>query len=211
MARFKSRKDRIHHALRLYHGIGGEEHSRDEIADELDVRRTLVDEYLDETPQAEEINQAFDKVAEQTRKELIMDKRERLRTLREMEEELREAVEVVVTDFSFEDAELEMSGHPAKGITVAEDDDGDQPTYMGKVPVPNNVKQVPQFKRLERVWDEMRQTEEELSNLMGLEEPDEVKVDGTAVEQKFYKLGTDPEEEGFPEQEVEDLSEQDSV
>lgn len=211
MARFKSRKDRIHHALRLYHGIGtedGEEWSREEIADFLDVRRMTVDEYLDETEQSREMRQAFDEIADQTRQELIMDKRDRLRQLRELEEELREAVEVVVTDFQFKDVELEVDGTEAENATVSDDADA---TYMGKVPVPNRVKQVPQFKRLRAVWDEMRQTEEELAELMGLSEPEEVKVDANVTDQKFYKLGTDPAEEGLPEQEVQDLSEEDSI
>lgn len=208
MARFKSRKDRIHHALRLYHGIGCEEHSREEIAEELDVRRTTVDEYLDETPQADEIRQTHDAVGEMTRNELIMDKRDRLRQLRELEEELRDAVEVVVTGFEFKDVELEVDGTAADNISVSEDADA---TYMGQVPVPKRVKEVPQFKRLRAVWNEMRQTEEELATLMGLNEPEEVNVTGNVTEQKFYKLGTDPEDEGFPEQEVQDLSEEDSV
>lgn len=208
MARFKSRKDRIHHALRLYHGIGCKEHSREEIAEELDVRRCMVDEYLDETAQAEEINMAFDEVADQTRRELIMDKRQRMRDLREMEEQLREAVEIVVTDFRFEDAELEVTGAPGKGVSVSDDHDE---TYAGKVPVPDRVKQVPQFDRLQAVWTEMRQTEDELAKLMGLNEPEEVNVSANVTEQKFYKLGVDPADEGFPEQEVSELSEEDSI
>lgn len=209
--RFKSRKDRIHHALRLYHGIGTEndkEWSREEIADFLNVKRSKVDEYLDTTPQADEIRQAFSDVADQTRKELIMDKRARLRHLRELEEELREAVEVVVTDFQFKDVELEVETPRDSNVTVSEDADA---TYMGEVPVPSRVKQVPQFDRLRAVWSEMRQTEEELSDLMGLAEPEEVSVDQNVTERKVLKLGTDPEDEGFPEQEVQDLSDEDSV
>lgn len=208
MARYKSRKDRIHHALRLYHGIGCEEHGRDEIADILEVRRSLVDEYLDKTPQAEEISRSLASVADQTRKELIMDKRDRLRQLRELEEELREAVEVVVTGFEFKDVELEVTGAKGRGVTVAEDADA---TYMGQVPVPKRVKEVPQFKRLQAVWAEMRDTEEELANLMGLHEPDKVAVTADVSERKYYKLGTDPEDAGFPEQEVQDLGDEDSI
>lgn len=208
MARFKSRKDRIHHALRLSHGIGCEEHSREEIAEELDVRRCKVDEYLDETAMAEEVNMAFDEVADQTRRELIMDKRDRLRDLREIEEELRDTVEIAVSDFRFEQAELEVTGAPGKGVSVSEKDDT---TYIGDVPVPNKVKEVPQFDRLKAVWDEMRQTEDELTRLMGLNEPEEVNVNADVTEQKFYKLGTDPSDEGYPEQEVSDLGEKDSV
>lgn len=209
MPRFKSRKDRIHHALRLYHGIGrDDEWSREEIADYLDVRRSLVDEYLDETPQADEIDMAFDAVGKQTRKELIMDKRDRMRQLRELEEELKDAVEVVVTDFKFENAELKVSGAPGDNVEVA---GGSVTTYDGQVPVPNRVKEVPQFSRLQRVWDEMRQTEAELSKLMGLSEPEEIAIDADVTEQKVWELGTDPSDEGFPEQDVEDLGDMDSV
>lgn len=211
MTRFKSRKDRVHHALRLYHGIGtedGEEWGREEIADFLDVKRKRVDEYLDETEQAREIKQAFDSIADETRRELIMEKRDRLRQLRDLEEELREVVEVVVTDFEFQEAELEVANAPGDNVKVAEDGGG---TYTGEVPVPHRVKQVPEFDRLSAVWEEMRETEEELANLMGLNAPEELSVESTVTEQKFYKLGTDPAEEGMPEQEVEDLSEKDSV
>jgi len=209
MARYKSRKDRIYHALRLYHGIGQEkEWSREEIADFLDVRRMTVDDYLDNTEQAEELRQTFDSLADQTRQELIMDKKDRLRQLRELEEELAEAVEVIVTDYKIKRMELEAVDAPGKGVTVSEEADA---TYEGTVPVPNKVKQVPQFSRLKAVWEEMRETEAELSNLMGLNAPEEVSVDAEVTEQKFYKLGTDPTDEGFPEAEVTDLSEEDSV
>lgn len=212
MPRYKSRKDRIHQALRLYHGIGtedGEEWSVDEIADHLNVRQVKVKEYLFETPQAEEVSRTLDKVADQTRREIVMDKRDRLRQLRKLEEELREAVEVVVTDFEFQDVELEVSGHPGDGIDIAEDADA---TYRGDVPVPSEVKQVPHFRRLQAVWEEMREVEEDLSRLMGLNEPDEVDVRADVTEQKLYKLGDDEDaKEEFPEQEVQDLSEEDSV
>lgn len=207
-ARFKSRRDRIHHALRLWHGIGCEEHDLDEIADSLNVRRTTVEEYIYETEQAREVKQAFSDLADQTRDELIMEKRARLRQLRELEEELREAVEVVVTDFKFEDVELEVEAPRESNVSVSEDAEA---TYMGQVPVPNRVKQVPQFNRLKSVWDEMRQTEEELASLMGLNAPEELSIEADVTDRKVYKLGGDPEEEGFPEQEVSDLSEEDSV
>lgn len=208
-ARFKSRRDRIHHALRLYHGIGQEEEwAREDIADFLGVQRSTVDEYLDETPEATELKMAHNAVAEQTRTELIADKRARLRTLRELEEQLREAVEVVVTGFEFKDVELEVSGTESDVVDVAEDSDA---TYMGQVPVPKRVKEVPQFKRLQAVWSEMRETEKELASLMGLSAPEQIDVNTEVIERKYYQLGTDPEEVGFPEQEVTALSDEESI
>lgn len=206
-ARFKSRRDRIHHALRLYHGIGCKEHGREEIADFLNVKRATVDEYLDETEQARELKATHDALAEETRNELISEKRARLRQLRELEEELRDAVEVVVTDFEFRDVELEVTGAKGSGVEVSEDADA---TYRGEVPVPARVKQVPQFDRLQRVWEEMRETEAELMTLMGLEAPEEVNVTADVTERKLLKLGEDAEE-SFPEQEVKDVDEADSL
>lgn len=207
MARFKSRKERVHHALRMYHGIGCKEHDREEIAEFLDVRPTLVEEYIYDTDMAAYIDQTKNRVAEITRDEIIAEKRDRLATLREMEEQLMDAVEVVVTDFSFEEVELEVTDTDAETLSVPETSEA---TYQGEVPVPSEVKQVPQFRRLREVWQEMRQVEEDLTRLQGLAEPEQVDVTGELTERKLYKLGDDAED-AFPEQEVSNLDEQDSV
>jgi hypothetical protein len=191
----------------MYHGIGTDEHDRDEIADFLNVRRSLVDEYLDETPQSDEIKRVHDSIGEQTRNEMIMEKRDRLRQLRELEEQLRDAVEIVVTDFEFKPAKLDIKSAPGKGIGVDQEEDN---SYDGEVPVPKRVKEVPQFDRLQAVWEEMRKTENELAKLMGLNEPEELSVEGNVVDQKFYQIDEDPGD-GFPEQEVKELSEEESV
>lgn len=207
MARFKSRKERIHHALRLYHGIGCEEHDRDEIAEFLDVRPVTVEEYIHDSDMSAYIDRTKSRVQEITRDEIIVEKRDRLATLREMEEQLMDAVEVVVTDFTFEEVELEVTDADTDTLSVPETAEA---TYDGEVPVPSEVKQVPQFRRLREVWQEMRQVEEDLTRLQGLAEPEKMEVSGEVTERKLYKLG-DEAEESFPEQEVSDLSDQDSV
>lgn len=193
----------------MYHGIGCEEHDPKEIAEYLNVNEGLAREYIHDTPQSDEIDKALDELAKQTRKDVIMDLRARLRDLNELEEELKDAVEVVVTDFAFEQVELEVQGAPGDGVGVSEDANA---TYNDDVPVPNRVKEVPQFDRLQKVWEEKTRVQDQLTNLLGMAEPDEVEVSGDldVTEQKVYSISDDEDNE-YPEQEVSDVEEADSL
>lgn len=200
---------RVRRALAMYYGTGSyDEHTYKEIAEELDVRVRTVKQYIEENPIAKEVDEALDAVAEQTRREIVMDLRQRLDSLSELESELMGVVETEVTSFTFEEVEGTVKDTPTYGVTV---DEGQEKAVDTQVPVPREVKEVPQFERLQEVWDEKRRTQEQLVNLLGLEEPDEVQVSGEVTERKVWKGVEESDDNELPDQDVIDVDSEDSV
>lgn len=200
--RYNSYETRVHIALQKFHGIGTEDEegwSQERIANHLNVSEQTVNKYLNHTEQAEEVKASFAETAEQTRQEIISDLRQRLRTLRDLEEQYAKAVEVQVTDYTMKEVRATVAASHGDSKNPTELDIEDSFTESASVPVPAEFEQVPQFDRLRKVWDERRNTEEQLEDLLGLEEPEKHEVSGQVTEQKVYKLQS---EEELPEQEV---------
>lgn len=199
MAKFASKEQRVRVALAKYYGMGTEdrEWTQAEIADYLDVEERTVRRYLNENPIAHGVENAVSEVADQTRKELIMDLRGRLRRLRALEEELSSATDVVVSEYDFETVEG-VPQDPTGSVASEE-------TVETEIPVPAEMEEVTDFSRLQKVWHERRRTEEELRKLLGLDEPEEIDVHSEVTERKVWKNV----EDDLPEQVVESDAETD--
>lgn len=202
--RYNSRDTRVHIALQKFHGIGIEgEWSLSQIAEHLNVTEQTVTDYLNESPQAEDVSDSFEAVAEKTRVEIISDLRERLRRLRDLEEQFAKAVEVQVTEYDVKQVRASVASDASDELDIESEIE-----HKADVPVPSEFEEVPQFDRLRKVWSERRNTEEQLEDLLGLEEPDEHEVTGTVTEQKVYKLDDGDE---LPEQEVSPVTDEESA
>jgi len=206
---YKTKKNRVRRALSMYYGMGAEPPSTvSEISNELNVTEKTVRKYINETPMAEAVEKQLDQVAAQTRKEIVLDLRERLEKLRRLESELMDASETVVTGFSFKDVKATVKDTETYGLTV---DEANEEVVDTQVAVPKRLKQIPQFERLQMVWEEQRKTEDQISNLLGLKEPEEVEVGGTVTERKVWKGVEDDDDNEYPDQEVVDVESEDSI
>lgn len=205
----RKKQQRVRQALALYHGTGRKgPMTMEEVAEELDLSLVTVRRYINDNPIAAEVDEALEAVAEQTRKEIVIDLRQRLDRLSAVEEELMDVVEAEVTDFQFADVEGTIKDTPTYGVTV---DEEAEETVDTKVPVPRDVKEVPQFDKLQEIWDEKRRTQKQLAQLLGLNEPEQVEVGGEVTERKVWRGVENAEENDLPEQDVIDVDSEDSV
>ena len=199
--KFSSYDDRRRAALLMYNGIGREEALKpDEIADKLGVTTTTVVNYLkDDSPLSNAMRARMEDVAEQELRILIDDLQSRLSKLRSIEEELYDSVEVTVTGYETETVRGSLEQYKTDNYQLdVEDHNMEQ-----DIPVPSEWKEVPQFDRLQAVWEEQRKTQDQLANLLGLNQPEEIEVKGEVTERKIWDLGT--QDDGLPEQEIEPI------
>lgn len=196
-----SRDTRIRIALAKFHGIDGEEWSKKEIAEFLNVSRSTVNEYLNETQMAAEAEHALVEKEAQIRLQLIQDLRAKMDRLDKLEEQYEQEVEAVPTRFEVKrnvKGQVDLEDVP----NVEAPEDGATASVEMDIPVPDRFKEVPKVEKLERVWREKRMVQEQLEDLLGLESPDELDVtEDRVVDVKLYRTNED-----LPEQEVIDVT-----
>lgn len=199
MVKLRSRADRIRAAILMYNGIGRDRRMEVvEIAEALDVTPRTVKGYLDDNPIANGMRADLADVAEQESRMIVQDLQERMSKLRALEEELMDAVEVVVTEYEERDIEGDLTEYKAENYTLESSTPVEQ-----TISLPSEVKQVPQFDRLQAVWEEQRKTQEQLTKLLGLNEPDKVQLQGDITERKIW--GLTEAEDTLPDQEVQSV------
>lgn len=166
---------RVRIAVAKYHGLDGEEWTRAEIGDYLNVTESAVAKYLDEPNQIEADPSMYAEVEAQTRLSLIQSLHDKLDRLSEIEDELLAERDVVPTQFEMEKdvpGTVDLSDVP----NVETNDEQAQQVRLD-VPVPKRYKEVPNVEAVTEVWREKRLVQEQLEDLLGLEAPEELDVD----------------------------------
>lgn len=184
----------------MHYGIGNREAlTTAEIADELGVKEATVKSYLKESPVSNAMRARLEDVAEQELRMMIQDLQDRMQKLREMESTLMDSVEVVITDYDSTTIEGTLSSYKAEEYEL-EDIDA---TIEQDIALPSEWKQVPSFKRLQAVWDEQRKTQDQLTKLLGLQQPEQIELSGEVTERKLWAI--DASDDPLPEQDVEPI------
>jgi hypothetical protein len=137
--------------------------SAEEIGEELNVTGRTVESYLNETP-AQEVQE---QLVEQQAEARIIAYEELKRQLREAGERSRSAEKPVMI-FENEDGELEVRD-------VHDDDTGELVT---KKPIPQDMELLPDEKTRYFGRQEVREILEQMSELLGIKEADEIEVSG---------------------------------
>lgn len=211
-----SKAERVRFAIRKKY-LSEDDWSNKEIAEELNVRPEVVSRYINQTPQAQEIQKARSEIETERWKELLVDLMRRLDKLADLEDQLWDAVEPAVTAYetvpaeaNIEEYHLQQGGDSLRlDLGDAQDDDAsDPPETEVEIPVPAQWEEMPQFSRLQRVWDERRRTQDQLVELLGLDAADELHVQGELTEQKVFAVDDDAYPDAEPHQRGEEPPEE---
>lgn len=194
------KETRVRIALSKHYGLDGDEWAVEEIADYLNVGESTVKEYLYDSEMAEDMEHMLEQRQATTRMKLMQRMHDRLERLDEVEQKVADEKKVVPSMFRMKEAQVEIDPSDIQGLEVPDDDLGGTTTTM-EVPVPSNFTEVPNVEELKDVWREIRLTEEQLEDLMGLEEPDEVEHQGgQTVDVKHWQM-----DDNLPEADVVDV------
>lgn len=188
-AKFQTKAERVRFAIRKKY-LSEEEWTNQEIADELNVSQEVVSRYLNHTPQAQEVQRAREAVEKEQWKQMVSDLMNRIDKLAELERQLWEVVEPVVTGYKYIDADAEIEDYHLQdgGNSVSLDLGENAPETDVEIPIPDRWKEIPSFNRLRSVWDERRRTEEQLANILGLEADETLNLQGEVTERKVFSV-----------------------
>lgn len=198
--RFKKKATRVQVALAKFHGMGDDEPwTLQEIANYLNVDRSTVSDYINNTDLGEEVEAQLAEGQARTRMRIAMKYLDRLDWIEDLIDGKMEEKRPAVVSHRYErvEGEVEMN---KEGMKVT-----DEKTVKFDVPVPDAFKEIPvmddELKTLMREW---RQTAQQVEDLLGLEAPDKVESEHReeVIEAKLFK-GLDTGDDGpFPAQEV---------
>lgn len=199
--RFRRPEQRTRVALAKYYGMDGEEWSISEIADYLNVTESTVEDYIYNSEMAEEVRGALAQKEAQTRMDLFLQLKDRFERLKDIEEELMEAKDVVVTGHQLQTVRGEVSFSNVDGVKPPGGDEAIGNEVQLDVPVASDFDEVTDVSALQQVWEEMREVQEQMEDLLGLEAPDQQEVHKTEKKktEKVYRFeGVD---DALPDQE----------
>ncbi|MFB6282544.1 MAG: hypothetical protein ABEK59_01225 [Halobacteria archaeon] len=202
--KFDTKAERVRFAIRKKY-LSEEEWSNSEIADELNVREEMVSRYLNKTPQAEEVQKARNALEKEKWKEMVADLTQRIDKLAELERQLWNVVEPVVSSYEIKEMDAELTDYHLQSsggslqldLTEEVDDETHGEDVEVEIPIPEQWKEIPEFSRLRSVWDERRRTEEQLANLLGLDADDTLRLEGEVTDRKVFSI----EDDSYPDAE----------
>jgi len=196
-----NRETRVRIALAKFYGLDGEEWTHAEIAEYLNVSERQVNTYLNESEMAEDMDRMLAQRQATTRLQLVEQLQDKLRRLEQVEQQLAQEVEAVPSRYRMEETVAAVDASEHDGLEQIE-----SPSEVQvDVPVPDAFVEVPNVEELSDVWRERRLVQEQLEDLLGLEEPEEVRTEQQkTVDIKHWDMsGTS--EDSLPEQEVIDV------
>jgi predicted DNA-binding protein YlxM (UPF0122 family) len=202
--KFRKKNTRVEVALAKYYGLGEDEPwDLDSIAEYLNLSRSTVEDYVYDTEMAEEVEEAAAEAQARTRMDIVVKLKKELRKLEDIEEELLQAKDTVVSSYAPKTVQVKANSPD----DVHFDDDAESPTVSTQIPVPADYKEVPDTSELKNVWIQKRKIIQDIEDLMGLEAPDQVETESKSVhlERKVYEVREDGD---FPEPDVSHVNEE---
>lgn len=202
------KETKIRIAVSKFYGMGKDgEWSYERIGEYLDEPIHRVKQYVHESSLGAQAEGMMAEKESQTRMEIYTDLKGKLDTLNEVEEELLEAKKAKPNSFTLEDASGQVSFDDVPNM---EADYENPDSKKVKVPIPDDYVEVADIDGLKDVWREQRQVIEQLEDLLGLEEPEQIEQSTEQViDVKFWEssnVGGD-----LPDQEVIDANSPSSV
>lgn len=193
-------------ALAKYYGIGDESWTMEQIADYLRVEEGTVAKYIFESDMGDQVARRLADVQAQTRLQIAMELFDQLEQLDEIEEALLKEKRAVISGYR---------PQTVSGVPQMEDQENfditDAPELEFNVPVAEEMDEVPNIEQVQEVWKEKRKIIQDIEDLLGLEEPEQVEVDSehkeVTMERKVYEFREQDLDDGLPEQEPTPLGE----
>lgn len=193
-------------ALAKYYGIGDESWTISEIADYLRVQDGTVAKYIFESDMGDKVAKRLADVQAQTRLQVAMELFDQLEKLDKIEEALLKEKRAVISGYK---------PQTVSGVPKMEDETNfditDAPELEFNVPVAEEMDEVPDIEQVQEVWKEKRKIIQDIEDLLGLEEPEQVEVDSehkeVKMERKVYEFRDQDLGDELPDQEPTPLSE----
>ena len=159
-------------AVSKFYGMGKDgEWSYERIADYLDEPVHRVKQYIHESSLGAEAEGMMAEKEAQTRMEIYRDLKNKLDNLKQVEQELLNAKEAKPSSYKMEKARGRVS---FDSVPNMEGDYDDGSIKEIDVPIPDDYAEVTDVDGLKDVWREQRQVIEQLEDLLGLEEPEQI-------------------------------------
>lgn len=193
-------------ALAKYYGIGDESWTIEQIADYLRVQDETVAKYIFESDMGDKVARRLADVQAQTRIEVAMKLFDQLDRLDEIEEALLKEKRAVISGYKPQTVSgvPEMEGQQNFNIT-------DAPELEFNVPVAEEMDEVPNIDQVTDIWEEKREVIQDIEDLLGLEEPEQVEVDSEhremKMEKKVYEFRDSDVQDELPDQDPKPLGE----
>ena len=163
---------KIRIAVSKFYGMGKDgEWDYDRIAGYLDEPVHKVKKYIHESSLGAEAESMMAEKETQTRMDIFRDLKNKLDNLKDVEEQLMEAKKAKPSSFELTKAEGAVSFDEVPNME-ANYDNPDQ--RVVDVPIPDDYTEVADVDDLKDVWREQRQVIEQLEDLLGLEEPEQI-------------------------------------
>lgn len=206
--RFRRVEQRRKVAIAKYYGTGGDgEWEIDEIAEYLNVSEDTVKDYIYNSEMGDRAREMFPAAEERMKMDILLEKKDRLTTLRDLFEEKMEEKEVSVTGHRLESVHGEVNLSEIDGIRAPTGEDAPKNRIRLDAPTPDQFDERSVFDDETRaILREIRKHENDIREMMSLDEPDEVHTEHTGdavVEQKIYNF--DGADDGLPDAEVIDV------
>lgn len=167
-----NKETKIRIAVSKFYGMGNDgEWGYDRIATYLDDPKHKVKKYIHESSLGAEAESMMAEKEAQTRMDIYRDLKDKLENLKEVEQQLLDAKKAKPSSFSLETAEGAVSFDEVPNMEA----NYDNPSLMEtEVPIPDDFTEVADIDGLKDVWREQRQVIEQLEDLLGLEEPEQI-------------------------------------
>jgi transposase len=203
MAKKYGKKTRVRIAVAKYYGLDGEEQSYEQISDELGVSTKQVKRYIHETSVGAEAEKMLAQKEAQARFQIYEKLSRKLEHLEQIEEELLEKKDIAPSSYKLESATGMVAFDSVPNVQA--DPKAENVTFIEQdVPVPDDFVEVSDVGELKDVWREQRQVIEQMEDLLGLEEPEQIEeTSQQIVDVKHWSM--DGADDNLPDQEVVEL------
>lgn len=199
-----NKQTRIRIAVSKFYGLDGEEKTYKEIAEDLGVSPRAVRKYIHETSVGAEAESMLAEKEAQARFQIYQTLSSKLETLKEIEQELLEKKDIAPSSYELKKATGMVSFDNVPNM--AADPQGENVTFTEQdVPIPDDYVEVTDTEELKDVWREERQVIEQMEDLLGLEEPEQIEeTSQQIVDVKHWSM--DGGDNNLPDQEVIDMN-----
>lgn len=198
--RFRKKDMRVEVALAKYYGLGedGEGWDYSEIADYLRVDEKTVRRYIHETEIAREVEDKLAEKQARTRMKIAMKLLDRVDRLEEQIQAKERETRPAVASHRYENVKGEVN-MVKEGMEVTDDKE-----LEFQVPIPDKFVEVPKVDNdLKTLYKEWRMTVQEIEDLLGLEEPEQVESEHREINATIKSWNVDMGDDSpFPEAEV---------
>jgi predicted DNA-binding protein YlxM (UPF0122 family) len=205
--KFRRVESRRRFALSKYYGLGSEgEWSIEDIADELRVSESTVQNYIYDSEMGEQVREMFPAAEERMKMDILLEKKDRLDQLRTLFNDKTDEKEVAVTGHRLESVRGEVNFQDIDGVMPPSEDMGNN-TIRLDAPAPDQFEERSVFDEEARaILREIRKHENDIREMLSLDEPDKVETEHTGdavIEQKVYNF--DGADSTLPDAEVIDV------